>query len=1018
MQNQYIIGIGLSAGGLEPLKTIIQNLDPNLNATYIIAEHHVNTSENKLEEILQPLTSIPIKQGVDDELIKPKTIYICPANKHITLVDYKIELYNVENNNFKPSINWLFESLSKYHEKVVAIILSGALNDGSNGILNIKLNGGIIITQDPKTAKFPTMPKNAIDSQLVDFILSPKHIAKVLNKIEMIEKTLNPENKVDILKKIFSTLNNEFHINFDDYKIGTILRRIERRMLLNKIDSLEQYYDFILTDAKERKALFDDLLIVVTSFCRNKEAFSALKEILIQYLQNSKDDIIKIWNVGCATGEESYSLAMLITNILEEHNIKKDFHIFSTDVSQRAINIAREGKYNFNAIKHALPECHLKYFKKIDNSYLINENIRSKISFATHNILTDTPLTNIDLIVCRNLLIYFKIKSQEKVFQTFNYSIKRDGLLFIGKSESIPEKTESLFKIVDAKSKIYKKNISTQLFSINSHISIPQIEENSKNTSIIDTIKDNVNKLFNTFIIIDSQGNIIYTAGEYQKYLKIPKGEFSNNIFAFIDDDLNLPMHTIITHTKHNPTSINYKIKLSNDKIQYINLISVPLNEFRENAIGIFFIPSSSEITINNSQKDCSELEHELIETKQKLKHTLEELNTTNEELQTSNEELQSSNEELITTNEELRSVNESLNKTNEELSKYKTKLEKMVEAKTKEILKHQKIRSAIFENTNNLIAIIENDKIIDTNKAFKNNCKNNMNIDIYGLKHKNNEKIKIKDKVFLIKTSKLDKDIHAINLIDITIEEQYTKQLKKELNKKIKELRKKDILLQNEYKLARMGEMLSSISHQYRQPLNRLSINLAHLEMNIDNLNKEEIIECIDKSNNIIQFLSHTIDDFKNMFSPNQIKSLVNLYSLIENVFNFIEINKIIQNIEISINVDRNLNIKTYPNDLNHILLNIIHNSKDAILETNPKNPYIKISLKEEDNDIIIKVKDNGGGIKNLKNLFKPYSTTKKDGIGIGLYMSKIIAQEKLNGSLWVKNRKKGATFYLRIKK
>ena len=1021
MEKNYIIGIGLSAGGLEPLKEIIANLNPNLSHSYIILEHHSRTTENRLINILPSLTKLKVKEATDNEKIEPQTIYICPSNSHLIVVDNKIELYNIESETeFKPSINWFFESLSKQTAKAVAVILSGALNDGSNEILNIKLRGGLIIAQDPNTAEFPMMPQSAINTKLVDFILTSKEIAETINNINEIDKKIHFKKLGQILK----FLKSEFNVNFNEYKEGTIIRRIERRMILNKIPTLEGYLKFIKSNPKEKKLLFDDLLIIVTSFCRDKEMFLALKEVLTEYIK--KVDELKVWDIGCATGEESYSLAILIKTILEENNIQKDFHIFATDLSIRAINIAREGVYPTNEVEMSFPNCPIKFFEKKGDDFIISKEIRKHISFANHNILQDTPLTNIDLIVCRNLLIYFKLESQEKFFRTANYALKNNGLLFIGKSENLPEKTEKLFTPLDLKHKIYKNNNSQKLFPINYHFSLPK-QKFPISKSILEVLKENLNATLNTFVIIDSYGNILYTAGDFEKYLKLPKGEFNSNIFSFIDEELNLPIHSIISNKT---SSINYKIRLNNNKIQYINLISIPLTNLKDNTIALFFLPSSNEISLSDNKKHCEEIEHELIDTKQKLKHTLEELSTTNEELQTSNEELQSSNEELITTNEELKAVNESLNKANAELNKYKNHLEQKVKQKANEIIKQKQIRSAIFENTKDLIVIIEDNKIIDVNRAFLNFFeianfyefnyifyyeKEPLSI-LQLLKLPNDTKIKIKNKIFLIKISKLDYDRFAINFIDVTIEENYIKELKKEIKKQVKIIRKKDVLLQNQYKLARMGEMLESIGHQYRQPLNKLSLILAKMEMNIDTLTKEEILNSITKSNEIIQFLSNTIDDFKNMFQTDSNKTIFNLYQFIKKTLKFIEIDKIIKNIDIKIDIDKNFTIATYGNELNHILINILHNAKDAIIETNPENPYIKISTKRKNNDIIIKIKNNGHTIENVKKIFKPYVTTKKNGNGMGLYISKIIAKDKLHGKLWAKNKKNGVTFYLRI--
>ena len=714
-ENTYIVAIGLSAGGLKPLQEIINNIDPNLNAVYIIAKHQEETSKTNLKKILN--SSLPISYAKDNERIEPKHIYITPSNHHITIVDDIIELYSVEENKLKPSINWLFESIAKYKNRAIAIILSGALNDGSSGILNIKLNGGVIVVQEPKSAEFPEMPKNAIETQLVDFILPPKEIPNILQEIIKYDLKLNITNsQTDILNKIFKLLDESFGVDFRDYKLSTILRRIERRMYLHKLNNLDEYLIYLNTNYEELKNLFNDLLIVVTSFCRDEEAFHSLKKYLSNYILDKNKKTLKIWNIGCASGEESYSIAITIEKIIKKHNLKLDYKIFSTDISNQAIDKARIAKYPKNIVKKSFPICPKEYFIEDGDYFEVHPKIREKIAFAAHNILNETPLIEMDLIVCRNLLIYFKIKSQEKFFRIAHYALNDDGLLFIGKSESLPEKNTKLFTILDTKYKIYRKNLTLNK-NLPLNYSIKETKKLENNLSILEAIKENLLKLFNTFVIIDSKGNLLYTAGEYQKYLKIPKGVFHTNIYSFIDDELKIYIYNILS--SKNITSSNYQIRLSDNKIQYINLISIPLKEFKDDAYGIFFVPSSQILDIKNSKKNCIAIEHELLITKQKLKHTLEELSTSNEELQTSNEELQSSNEELITTNEELKALNENLKQTNDELSEYKNNLEKKVEEKTKKLINQQKLKTTIFDLSKNIFIILNDKKILEVNKSF-----------------------------------------------------------------------------------------------------------------------------------------------------------------------------------------------------------------------------------------------------------------------------------------------------------
>ena len=1024
-ENTYVVAIGLSAGGLKPLQEIIANINPNLNAVYIIAKHQDATLKTNLKGILK--SPLPITYAKDNEKLKSKHIYITPSNHHITIVDDKIELYSVEDDKLKPSVNWLFESIAKYKNRAVAIILSGALNDGSSGILNIKLNGGVIIAQEPKTAEFAEMPQNAIETQLVDFIIPPKDISHILKDIIKYDLKLNITNsQTEILNKIFKLLDKNFGIDFRNYKLSTILRRIERRMYLHKLTSLDEYLLYLHKNNEEIKNLFNDLLIVVTSFCRDEIAFSNLKTELTNYILEKNKKTLKIWNIGCATGEESYSIAIIIEEIIKKHNLKLDYKIFSTDISFKAIQTARIARYPKNIVKKSFPICPQKYFIESGSCFEVNPKIREKIAFATHDILSETPLIEMDLIVCRNLLIYFKIKSQEKFFRLAHYSLNDDGLLFIGKSETIPEKNTKLFSVIDAKYKIYRKNLTLDKnLPLNS--SIKETKKSKNHLSILEAIKENLIKLFNTFVIIDSKGNLLYTAGEYQKYLKIPKGVFHTNIYSFIDDELKIYIYNILSN--QDITSSNYKIRLSDNKIQYINLISIPLKEFKDETYGIFFVPSSQPLEFKPSKKDCIAIEHELLITKQKLKHTLEELSTSNEELQTSNEELQSSNEELITTNEELKALNETLKQTNDELNEYKNNLEEKVQEKTKEIIEQQKLKTAIFEASKNISFILNDKKIIEANKSFLNffnissqqinnikykivDYENKQKIDSFQeLIYKDIKKIKIKKIIFEVDIIKVDK-IYIINLNDITLEENQIKLLEKKVKKQLKKLRKKESLLQDQHRLSLMGMMLENISHQYKQPLHILSLNLANLELDIDNLSKDNVLKCINKANENIQFLSNTIDDFKYFFRENR-KTNVNLYELINKILYFIEIDKTINNVQIINKIDKDLIIPSYPNYISQIVLNLIFNSIEAL--NNKDNPYIKISSKINKKYVVIEIEDNGGGVK-IDNIFG-YNTTSKNSLGIGLYMSKLIAKNKLKGNLKYKNIKNGAVFMLKIK-
>ena len=385
--------------------------------------------------------------------------------------------------------------------------------------------GGLVIVQEPNSAEFPMMPQNIIDSGIVDFILPPIEIAKKLNKITSNYLSLD-EDTQKIIGNIFKKLDDEFNINFNLYKISTILRRLERRLYLYNLNTIDEYYQLFKNSYKERKELCNDFLIIVTSFCRDKDAFLKLRETIKTYILNLPEKKLKIWNIGCGTGEETYSLSVLISDIIKTNKLETDFHIFSTDLSEKALETARIGQYSIKKIETSFPECHIKYFTKNDNNYKIIPEIREKISFAKHNILEDTPLINVDLIVCRNLLIYFTTPIQQKVLKKINYALKTDALLFLGKSESIPENFDGDFKVIDLKSKIFQKIDSKNRLLLTSLISSSNKKITIKTEELLNIIKSNLIKSFNSFIIIDKLGNILYTAGDYEKYLSFQKGFF------------------------------------------------------------------------------------------------------------------------------------------------------------------------------------------------------------------------------------------------------------------------------------------------------------------------------------------------------------------------------------------------------------------------------------------------------------------------------------------------------------
>jgi two-component system CheB/CheR fusion protein len=706
-----IVGIGASAGGYEALHEFVENLDSTTNVAYVITQHLDPSQPTMLLELLSKFSILPMSMIENNMILYPKHIYICPPNNNLTIIEGKCRLTSPEQRAFpKPSINIFFTSLAKaVEEKAVGIIFSGTGSDGADGIKAIKNAGGIAIAQDERTAKYASMPRAAIDTGCVDVVLSPEDIAKELSQIIKAPNILNETHIISQgIDRIFDILVEKYQVDFTDYKLGTIQRRLERRMVVNKVTTIEDYLKILSNSDHEVELLYKDLLVIVTSFFRNSYAFEDLEKLLGKLVYNSQDNDIRVWIPGCATGEEAYSIAMILREEVRKQNKRKRIQIFATDISDDAISKARNAIFTKEELEHIKHEYISSYFITSGDYFEIKKDLRDSVIFSKHDIIKDPAFLKLDLISCRNLLIYFNNSLQKRIMSIFHNSLKSNGLLFLGKSESITNLSD-LFITINSRSKIFKKDstaknptldsltyypkryinrINTIDTSINNPIvKLKQNTQINKETILIDSITQSLkNSLIDDYIIIDRNNSISHTHGKkIGNYITFPKGSLSNDIFAWIDENFRLDLRVLISKARKQAVSFNQKVKFKDkntDLIKFINVIALPLedNNILTSAIAIVFIESSDKIDISNIQDNDSsyakELETELLLTKEQLQTTIEELETSNEELQSTNEELQSTNEELQSTNEELETSNEELQSTNEELTTVNDELE------------------------------------------------------------------------------------------------------------------------------------------------------------------------------------------------------------------------------------------------------------------------------------------------------------------------------------------------------
>ena len=707
-----IIGVGASAGGLEALQGLVKNIKPNSNLAFVVAQHLSPTYKSLMVSLLSKEAQIDIKEAQNLETIKPNIMYICPPNKHILVQDKKIILLEPKQPSYgpKPSIDMLFESLSEdIGNKSIGVILSGTGSDGCRGVRAIKAEGGFTIAQQPNSAKYDGMPNSAINTGNIDLILDVEvmfeELVELLTYPNRAKLIGNVTETSGIYKNILLKLKENKKVDFTLYKTSTIQRRIERRMAALKITNISDYSNQLEKNIKEVDNLYNDILIGVTSFFRDREPFEILKENLKKVIYAKTDKSIRVWVPGCSTGEEPYSIAMVISEILGEKIGEYKIQIFATDIDDEATTVARKGQYPESALTELDKSLVKKYFTIKDDMYELIKPIRDMCIFSKQDITRDPPFVRLDLVSCRNLLIYFTSDLQKQLFPIFHYALNDHGLLLLGKSESVGVFL-NYFKSVNSKWKLYEalylgqKNVPKSVTSYHAPKYNPREEKDKyevfKQPTISDLIIDHIERtIVPTCIVLNESFNMIYVKGK-NKYLSQPEGEITQNIFKFLSPEISIELRSALHSVKKNGGITKTKFilpKEENDKKvksledTYVRLVVSPLDS---PVMGDLFLVvfqeekaeslASYDFTLSHENEEVDKLQIELEKTREHLQTVIEELETSNEEMQSLNEELQSSNEELQSSNEELETTNEELQSTNEELQTAYAELQNVYE--------------------------------------------------------------------------------------------------------------------------------------------------------------------------------------------------------------------------------------------------------------------------------------------------------------------------------------------------
>ncbi len=692
----FVVGIGASAGGLEALQQFLEFVPIRDDIAYIIAQHLSPTHKSLLTNLLSKYSKLDTIEAENGMEIKGGTLYVTPPNKDIKLIENIIRLSTPSGESYsaKPSVDMFFTSIAQNSGiKPIGILLSGTGSDGTRGLLEIKANDGITIVQEPNTAKYDGMPNSAIIARAADIIVPPERMGEEILAIINNMKNgsfgkIEHKKEINLLDELLFLIDEKIGVDFTGYKQTTIKRRIERRMSALKVTSLSKYLDIAKSNDDEVKALFQDIMIGVTSFFRDNEAFDEFKDELEEIIRAKEDSstTIRIWDVGCSTGEETYSIAIIISDLLRKLNKAYNIQIFATDIDTRAIEKARKGEYSLSMIEELPKNLIEKSFDIKNDKVIVKKHIRDMIVFSIHNVISDPPFIKLDAIVCRNLLIYFGAELQKSVMQLFHYALNMPSILFLGKSEGVGE-YQGIFSQISRNNKIFRKepasiNLSKVPYLYKSnYIDEPKKKGNQQSQkSMQEMMVETIGSYFMPNSIIINEGDEIIYLREQIKYLKLSSGHVSLNIFKVIHPDLSLDLRALLFKAKKEgvqQVGTFHRIELEDNKFSVVKLSVLPMMNRVSDHTKLYIINFQDELSeifskvsnIDTRQLDeLSELKEELSRTKMHLQAVIEELETSNEELQSTNEELQSSNEELQSTNEELETTNEELQSTNEEL--------------------------------------------------------------------------------------------------------------------------------------------------------------------------------------------------------------------------------------------------------------------------------------------------------------------------------------------------------------
>jgi two-component system CheB/CheR fusion protein len=774
-----IVALGASAGGLEALFEFLSALPPKDDLAYVVIQHLDREHKSLLPELLAKKTAMPVLQIEEGLTVQPGHLYVIPPNTSLTLVEERFRLApRTDRGNPHHPVDVFFNSLADARgDAAIGVVLSGGDSDGAHGVQTIKHGGGITLAQEPTSTRFPGMPQSAIDTGCVDYVLRPSEIAREIARLALHpylhSRAVEPaEDRPPLeslaqanegsLTRVFRRLRTAHGVDFSHYKRSTLQRRLARRMALRRTDALADYVTVLDDDPAEAAALYQDFLIRVTGFFRDPESFEGLRTRIFPNVceGRSPKEPIRIWVPGCASGEEAYSIAIALVEYLGERHTAATIQIFATDVSEAAIETARAGDYLENIVEDVSSERLTRFFVKEDGHYRIIKSLREMCIFARHDVTRDPPFSRLDLVSCRNLLIYLGTAAQRRVMQMFHYALRPRGFLVLGPSESVGTAT-NFFELIDKRHRMYTRNsagVRTALDLVHPESAIPTPSrplpaDELSVFSEIDSVHRQADRLLlaryaPASLLVDEALNILQFRGETSPYLEHASGPASLNLHRVARPELVVEISPAIQESRQTGLAVR-RNGLRVDELSNVTVEVIPLKAASTERCYLILLEDASpapstrrerQVAVNalpESEKDrrLAQLEREIAATRDYLQATIEqqeivreELKSANEEVLSANEEFQSTNEELETAKEELQSANEELTTTNDELRNRNRELSVLnseLQKSREGAMRAQRYAEAIIESVREPLAVLDPElRVLRANQSFYRDLK------------------------------------------------------------------------------------------------------------------------------------------------------------------------------------------------------------------------------------------------------------------------------------------------------